>query len=107
MPNTSPTVAPSTATDAWPSAWARSTVGSLISTAMAAGYNPTRPVEIPVPAPTFPPTVGSVSAHPAPVSHQLLAGIWSVAVEYDGDLGDRLLAYAVGAQHRRSVAKGD
>ena len=39
--NTSPTVAPSTATVAWPSAWARSTVGSLISTAMAAGYNPT------------------------------------------------------------------
>src|SRR4051812_20979055 len=45
--NTSPTVAPSIETLAWPSAWTRNTVGSLISTAIPAGYNPTPSVEIP------------------------------------------------------------
>src|SRR5262245_40350880 len=103
--NTSPTVAPSTATDVWPSAWARSTVGSLISTAMAAGYNPTRQVEIPN-APDLLPTVGRGSGRSCRFSSQLLGGCaGSAAVEGYGDLGDGLVADAVRAQHGRSVAQ--
>src|SRR4051794_8551557 len=45
--NTSPTVAPSADTDAAPSAWGRSKVGSRTSTAITALYNSTRSVKIP------------------------------------------------------------
>src|SRR5258708_29019664 len=107
---TSPTVAPSTETVGRPSAAARSTVGSLISTDIGPGYNPTSRVRIP--GPRTRQKVAELFAFERAFRRrsQFERGIRrrplpSTAVELYLAFGDVAVDDAVGAQHGLAVAQ--